>query len=114
MGEKEFSGSIVKRKKEKRGININISFNSHLEGIFILAGKITPTDKASKMWNTSCLFLPQDRNSQKPGAGGGTGRVRKKLLPVAEARAMSQGQAEFFHFRQERSPKSPPNVTALV
>ena len=67
MGEKEFSGSIVKRKKDKRGININISFNSHPEGIFILAGKITPTDKASKMLNTSHFFLPQDRNSQKPG-----------------------------------------------
>ena len=59
-------------------------------------------------------FPPPGQEFTEAGVGGGTGRVRKKLLPVAEARAMSQGQAEFFHFRQGRSPKSPPNVIALV
>lgn len=49
VGREEFSGSIVKRKKDKRGRNINISFNSNPEGICILAGKITPTDQESKM-----------------------------------------------------------------
>ena len=40
------------------------------------------------------LFPPTGQEFTEAGAGEGTGRVRKKLLLVTEARARSQGSTE--------------------